>query len=268
MNAAGELFVYEEDGTIDRYNDALVNEGEASVQAGLAAGAKGAPGLAVDSEGDLYVGLSSGGGMPVVSKLEGMTGKVLIPDLDGEDSTGVAVNTMDVPANEVDEQNDVYVVNVGSIAVFGPEVAGVPGGLIERFSAPGLLGGAGVAVDGRTGVVYVSDAAADDVDVFGLEGPGVPTIEGLSVGAAVPSMADARRLSAQINPTDSDTHYEFEYGSWSCAATPWSCTESASVDIGGEGFSVGKRVSSCVGCEAGCRLSLSSGCGERVRHGL
>ena len=109
VDAGGSLFVYVE-GAVDTFNDAEVNEGEARMATGL--GGQAEPGLALDSEDDLFVGVLGAGGFPVVSKLEGITGKVLIGALDGEETTGVAVNTSDVPANEVDELNDVYALNV------------------------------------------------------------------------------------------------------------------------------------------------------------
>ena len=131
----------------------------------------------------------------------------------------------------------------------------MPGPLIQRFGTPGLREGDAVAVDGTTGMVYVADAASDAVDVFGLEGPGAPTIEGLSVRDAAPAAADARRFSAQVNPTGSDTHYHFEYGSSSCASAPGSCTASEPVDIGGEGFTIGKQASNCGACN---RVSITT----------
>ena len=178
VDAGGSLFVYVE-GAVDTFNDAVVNEGEARMTTGL--GGQAEPGLALDSEDDLFVGVLGEGEFPVVSKLEGITGKVLIGALDGEETTAVAVNTSDVPANEVDELNDVYAVNVGSVAQFAPEAGGVPGGLIQRFPSEGegeahggpiLQKGAGIAVDMRTGAVYVTDEASDDLDVFELEPPG------------------------------------------------------------------------------------------------
>ena len=206
-------------------------------------GGLGEPGFALDSEDNLFVGVLGEGAFPVVAKLEGITGKPLISQLDGEESTGVAVNTADVLSNEVDERNDVYVDNKTAIAEFAPEAEGEPGPLIQRFGAPGLAASEGVAVDHQTGAVYVTDAASDNVEVFELEPPGPPRIEDLSVESAPTPAPDARRVSAQVEPTGSDTHYYFEYGQTSCVATPSRCTKTPALptDLGG-GFA-GREVS-------------------------
>ena len=231
VDSSGSLFVYQEDGTIYRFNDAASNEVELSLQAGLTR--PGRPGFALDAEDNFYAGVQGEGGFPVVSKLEGITGNVLIEELDGEATSAVAVNPADVPANAVNERNDVYVSNGTSIAQFGPEVEGKRGALIQRFGAPGMKEGAGIAVDSQTGTVYVTDAASDNVDVFALEPVGPPKIEDLSAQPVVPPTPTARRLGAQVDPTGSDTHYYFEYGASSCTATPPSCTKTTPTDIGG-----------------------------------
>ncbi len=246
VDSDGRLFVYQKDGEIFAFSDEAANRGMYSISTGL----EGAAGLALDSGDNFYAGIKGEASLSVVAELEGITGEVLIPQLDGEDTTAVAVNTADVLSNGVDEQNDVYIDNVSetsgekqtTIAQFAPEAESEPGRLIERFRAPDLTEGAGIAVDDESGVVYVTDAASDELDVFDLEGPGPPTIEDLSAGAAVSPAPDARRLSAQINPTDSGTRYHFEYGTATCAATPSPCTSSTTEHLGGEAFAA-KEVS-------------------------
>jgi DNA-binding beta-propeller fold protein YncE len=239
VDPAGSLFVYQEDGRVFEFGDGEPGEGALVMETGL----KGAPGLALDSEDDLFVGVLGEGGFPVMSKLEGITGKVLIGALDDEDTPAVAVNTADVPANEVDERNDVYVDNVSeasgekqtTVAQFAPEAEGKAGELIQRFGAPGVAEGEAVAVDDQTGTVYTTDAASDELDVFELEPSGPPRIEGLSAQSSLPPAPDARRLSAQVDPNGADTQYYFEYGASSCTATPSSCTKSTPAELG-EGF--------------------------------
>ena len=233
ISSSGELLVYQEDGAIHAFNDAEINESISTTHAGFTS--KGMPGFAVDAEGDLYTGIE-GAGKPVVAELEGATGKVLVPDVDGEGTSAVAVNPLDVPGNDVDERDDVYIAAVGSgegmqrttVAELGPE-----GLLIQRFGAPGLREGDAVAVDADTGAVYVSDAVSGNVDVFELEPTGPPTVEGLTPASATPPTADARQLQAQVDPNGADTHYYFEYGASSCAASPSACTKSPPVDLGG-----------------------------------
>ncbi len=237
VDAGGSLFVHEEGGAVDRFTDAVVNEGESRVETGL----QGTPGLALDSEDNLFVGMLGTGGFPVVSKLEGITGKVLIGALDGEETTGVAVNTSDVPANEVVELNDVYAVSAGSVAQFAPETGGVPGALIQRFPSEGeeeahggsiLRQSAGIAVDDATGMVFVTDSTADALDAFALEAAGPVRIEGVSAQSVASLEGRAERLSARIDPDGADARYRFEYGTSSCAATPSPCTATSPVDLG------------------------------------
>lgn len=231
LDAAGSLFVYEHAGVILTFTDAAANRGLLSMPTGL--GASGEPGLALDSEDDVFVAHAPSASVPpVISKLEGLTGKLLISQLDAEDTTAVAVNTADVPANEVDEQNDVYVANVTeaggekqtTIAQFAPEAGGAPGSLIQRFTAPGLLDGQGLAVNDLTGAVYVTDATSDRLDVFELEPGGPPSIEGLQVQGAATPAPDSRRLVALLDPLGLATRYHFEYGTTSCAAYTGACT--------------------------------------------
>ncbi|MGH2865800.1 MAG: hypothetical protein ACRDJX_11210, partial [Solirubrobacteraceae bacterium] len=244
VDADGSVFVYQEDGAIYTFNDSVANTAEASLQTGL--GRKGEPGFALDSEGDFYAGVEGEGGFPVVAKLEGITGKVLIAALDGEKSTGVAVNTTDVAGNEVDEQNDVYVDNAARVAQLAPEAAGKPGAVIQRFPSAGeseahggpiVHGSHGIAVDDRTGTVFVSDSTADDLDVFELEASGRPTVDSLSAHSVVasPPLSSVMSFQAQIDPMGAQTSYYFEYGAASCAATPSACVTTPVADIG-EGF--------------------------------
>jgi DNA-binding beta-propeller fold protein YncE len=256
VDLSGKLLVHQRGGGVETFDDAVVNQGESSVQSQ----AREVPGFAVDAEGDLYAGariqsgvLESGGqfggleeeeaaqhsledeqdGLPegtfaFVVKLEHNTGDVLSPGLDLEDTTAVAVNPNDVPGNEVDELNDAYIANLAfpggqeatAIAAFAPD-----GTLIQRFGAPGLKEGDGVALDSQTGAVYVADTVSDKVDVFELEAPGRPQVDGLS------EIPNPTKLQAQINPSGSDTRYDFEYGMGSCAVSS-NCTATSEVDIG------------------------------------
>jgi DNA-binding beta-propeller fold protein YncE len=263
VDPGGSLFVSQEE-EIYRFDNQEKNKGASRVLSGAG---EAEPGLAVDSEGDLYVGTAEPQGVDafeeelteelkeegeqaglfeefdVIAKLAGATGKVRIPELDPEYTTAVAVNPAEEPGNDVSELNDVYLNNVASVggeeqttvAAFNPQ-----GGLIQRFGAPGLKDGAAVAVDSASGAVYVADAQADAVDVFALEPHGPPTVAGLSactLGSTpgCPAAPDATKLNAQVDPTGADTHYKFEYGAGRCAAVPPTCTTTPETDVG-EGF--------------------------------
>ena len=238
VDQSGSLFVYEADGTIVKFAHGEPSHGTLLLETGF----RGAPGLALDSEDNLFVGLVSEGGPPVVSELQRITGKVMIAALDGEETTAVAVNTSEMAGNRVDELDDVYALNVRSVAEFAPEAGGVPGGLIQRFPSeaeqeahggPIVQQGAGIAVDAITGTVFVTDALSDDLDVFELEPVAAPKVDGLSVQGVSAPTASARRLSAQVDPAGADTHDYFEYGATKCTATPLACTRTSAADIGG-----------------------------------
>lgn len=185
----------------------------------------------------------------VIAKLDGSTGHFLLNALDFEESTAVAVNPSDVVANGVDEEDDVYVTNlavvagekVTTVAAFGPakgsgDLAEGEGELLQRFSAPGLQEGAGIAVDSQTGAVYVSDGASDQVDVFELESPGKPSVGSVEARGTEPppTASNATTLTAAISPAGSSTRYYFEYGSAACATSACQATPPATLD--GEGF--------------------------------
>lgn len=238
VDQAGALFVSQEDGLVYEFAGGNAAEGRLVVETELA----GTPGLALDSEDNLLLGTVGAGLFPVISKFEGITGKVLIGAFDEEESTGVAVDTDDVPNNDVDELNDAYVANGASVAQFAPEADGVPGGLLQRFPShteeeahggPILVQSGGVAVDGQTGTVFVTDTGADDLAVFGLQPYAPPAVESVAAQAGQPPVAGDELLSAQVDPDGADTHYFFEYGSESCAAA--TCASSGAVDLG-EGF--------------------------------
>lgn len=267
VDARGELFVYQEDGKIFGFDDAPANEGISAQAAPETAG--GRRGFAVDGEGNFYIGDQGEAGastlqaallreaaaeyketrvpegteppFAVVAKLAANADNILVPALDYEFASGVAVNAYDESSNLVDERDDAYVLNVAgvasekttSVAEFAPQAGEhETGDLIQRFSAPELRNGDAIAVDGRTGTVYVADAAASSgtVDVFELEAPGAPRVEKLTAE----SSGAAEVLSAGVDPAGADTDYHFEYGSSLCA-TSHACNKTSPVNVG-EGF--------------------------------
>ena len=238
VTTSGSLLVYEEG--VDVFNDARMNKGLFSIETP----GRATSGLAVDSEGDLFVGRESenpeargASGQPsVIGKLSA-TGGVLIGELDDRPSSAVAVNTLDVAGEGVDELNDAYVANIGSVggeavstvAAFAPD-----GALIQRFGAPGLRDATGVAVDSRNGTVYVTDGASATLDVFELEAAGPPRLGELSASEPVDEPG-ARSVTGAVDPVGADTHAYVEYGPVSCAADPSGCARTPAEDLG-EGF--------------------------------
>jgi len=186
-------------------------------------------------ETDEDAGLVNSEHFEVITEIDGATGSAVHPELDAEYSPALAVNQGVVAksseeqkqieeALQVDERDDVYVANAASIggqpsttiAEFNPEHQ-----LVQRFGATGLKLADGIGVDPQTGIVYVADAQADDVDIFQLEPAGAPTVGGLTActiggGPHCPIATDAETLKAQVDPEGAETTYQFEYGPGSC----------------------------------------------------
>ncbi len=85
VDSSGSLFVYQRDGEIYKFDDAAEeNQSESILQSGLAEEAK--PGFAVDSEDNLYVGVTSVGELeefePLLPELEGLEGEAREERLD------------------------------------------------------------------------------------------------------------------------------------------------------------------------------------------
>jgi hypothetical protein len=239
VDAGGNLYVYDSEGVVDVFNDATANLGRFSVETAFAAAS---PGLALDSETNLYVGhlsqnvdaIGPSGEPPVVAKIEHMTGETLIEELDQEATSAVAVDTGEGDAAYVANAHTAGGKPASTIAAFTP--AGV---LIQRFGAGTLGTASGVAVDTATHDVYVTDLAAGKVDVFKLESPGPPKIDALSScqAGSTSSTSCAKqpggvKLNAQIDPSGADTHAYFEYGAAPCSSGPSACTKSPETDLG------------------------------------
>jgi hypothetical protein len=174
----------------------------------------------------------------VGAEFEAATGEETNPLLDLADTTAIAVNQAQEPGNLVDELGDVYLdtrevhggVEVTTVAELDPQ-----GTLIQRFGTGGLQHGDAVAVESKTGSVLVADEASDKIDVFKLEPPGPPKVDGLSTcveEAGCPMAKDVTPLRAEIDPEGEDTSYRFEYGTESCATEPSPCTATNETSIG------------------------------------
>ncbi len=167
------------------------------------------PGFAVDGNGDFYVAYEEAQGGFRVAKLD-HTGKVLIAEVDGEESAGVAVEQTN---------DDSLIENLTSVGVFDPE-----GRELERLGAGQLTEGQGIGVNGASGFLYVADAGAKKVLVFAPKPVEAPLIEDESFSEV---SAEGARLAGIVNPRseagEAETEYEFQYGR---CATASSCAES------------------------------------------
>jgi DNA-binding beta-propeller fold protein YncE len=171
-------------------------------------------GLTVNPAEELYVA----NGFPDVGKFTAAGTEVgeLFPE-GGSDFTGLAV---DETSNVLylDREDAVLAVS-GSCPPPEKECK-----VFESFGAPQLSGGAGVAVDPETDVVFVANTATDVVDVFPLEPVAPPLVTGgftqdvTATGATLGGEVDPRSL-----PEEPETEYYFEYGE---CQTPTSCPTS------------------------------------------
>ncbi|HWX45039.1 MAG TPA: hypothetical protein VNY52_06925 [Solirubrobacteraceae bacterium] len=110
-------------------------------------------GFALDSEDSFYIGLKPelSQKLTVPTKFS-KTAEVLAGQLDGEETTGLAVDL---------SSDDVYVDHGTSVAAYG--LAGSP---LERFGAAQMQASEGIAVNSATGSVYTADTSSQAIDVF------------------------------------------------------------------------------------------------------
>ncbi len=240
VDASGNLYLYDSEGVADVFSGAQPNVARFNVETAFVTGT---PGLALDSESNLYVGhlstnvdaIGSEGEPPVIGEAERTSGETLSEELEPEASSAVAVDT--------GEADSVYVANPHVVAGKPSSTVAAfthAGALTERFGAGTLGTATGLAVDPHTHIVYVTDAAAGDVDVFKLETAGPPKVSGLSSCATGPAGSNAGctgspnavKLNALVDPSGSDTSAHFEYGTAPCGSGPGACAASAPSDLG------------------------------------
>jgi hypothetical protein len=157
------------------------------------------------------------------------TGETAISELDRQNTTGVAVDQASAEGSPFGEagKGDVYVDNGSSVAAYSAS-----GAIIQHFGAGDITQGMGVAVNAKTGDVYVVDGGADKVEVFEPEPAGEPAVEGLSALNLTPSEV---QLSAQVDPQGADTHYYFQFGTVDCVVNPSACSDvpaAPGIDLG------------------------------------
>jgi hypothetical protein len=231
-DSSGKLWIYQGNAQVDTFSNALANVFlPPSVGSGVFGGAN--PGFAVDSEDDLYVKTFFYG----ISKINS-SGEVLIVDFDsliGESDSA------EVPSGVAVEltTNDVYIDDANNENAVG--LFSSTGEFIESFGSEQLIKGIGIAVDSKTGEVYVADKVADKVDSFVREPPGPPAVESESISDVA---AGSATFDASINPRGPSTEYRFEYGACSslsvtsCAGSPYEAKVPIPDGQVGSGFSI------------------------------
>lgn len=196
--------------TLAQFNDAVSNE-LVGAPFNLSIEKLGTlePGLAVDRQGDLYAkGQFGEFSRDAVAKLTS-SGEVLSRVVGNEIGYWPAVEF---------SSGDLYMGQEGKVSRYTSE-----GTLLEVLGEGHLQDAMGVAVNSATGNVYVADGQAFDVDVFSLEPPARPTLEGVETVSDV--AAESATLEGQINPRGVSSEYRFEYGRCATSAAS-SCASS------------------------------------------
>jgi hypothetical protein len=167
--------------------------------------------VAVDSHGAVYVSHYEGEvekfaptEFPVTASTEYPTGVKVDLAIDPETAYAISLD----PATD-----DLYVVEHIDLEHSQVEQLDEEGNPLSVFAAAGEPGhpeySEGIAINGETGDVYVSDARGQQqVEVFTPPPPVPPTVESTTVTKVSTSSANFR---AQINPNLFQTHYHFEY---------------------------------------------------------
>jgi hypothetical protein len=211
VDAEGKLWVYQESKEIDDYSGAEPNVFLESRVSAAENKKQADPGLAVDSQDDLYVAHNAPlSGEPGIAKLNSK-GEVINPPgevLGGEGpKRGVAVDL---------SNNDVYLDSVRENLSNGNheyqlEEFAAGGTPLETFGAEQFAdgGGGALAVDSSSHDVYVADTSTNSIDVYAAFTIPVK-VDSESVASVEPTAAT---FEAEIDPGDTEAPYHFEYGS-------------------------------------------------------
>jgi hypothetical protein len=218
VDPGGVLWVVAGWDQIDQFNDALANEYVSSLKPkfpntnGAKSNVLSFKGLALDSEDNLY----TGSWPSIFEKFTVPTefnkrGEALVEELDGEETTGFAVDL---------SSNDVYVDHETGVAVYGSSHS-----LIERFGSSQMSLSEGIAVDSATGTVYASNASSQEIDVFTAF-----VVPDVTTGSASSFAETSVTVGGVVNPDGLPvTSCVFEYGtsasygqSAPCSASPGS----------------------------------------------
>ncbi len=189
VDGSGNVWVYEQNGNVDEFSDTGSFLGQFDT------GATGSYGLAVGSNGDIYLVLDQDESVGKYTS----TGTMLV-QWPGSEGRALAVN---------ESTNNVFLATKrnGLIEELGPfgEPYGEP--LLE-FGLGTIERSFGIAVNDTTGTLYASQPKADKVAVFkALVFPDATT------GAASEAKATSVKLEGIVNPSGEPvTSCQFEYG--------------------------------------------------------
>ncbi len=150
---------------------------------------------------------------------EGAFLEALNAGLDSQPTTAVATDqasSASTPLGEI-ARGDVYLANGAIVSAL--DSSGEP---IQRIELPGTAPSSdGVALDAKTGVLYVADSTNGRLDVFAPAAAGKPIVGGVFPQDETPT---STKLIARIDPNGATTAYSVQYGTAACLSEPASCT--------------------------------------------
>jgi hypothetical protein len=236
VDTHGVLWIAWQSGAITHYTDAVENKRvpEPEIFYEPFAPEFPRPGFAVNSRGDLYIDVEPGGSEEAKHPCEAVPcdvlalrddgegeflpefGEALTEGFEGTTATGVAV----------DQTTDgVYVAHPHFITAYDSHQ-----GFAQTFGEGHLVRTGGIAVDGPTQDVFVTDAATGALEMYVAEqAVAAPTVDGLSARGVTASAAEA---STQVDPRGAATTVTFEYGPGSCAGGGCTTLEPEAIPAG------------------------------------
>jgi DNA-binding beta-propeller fold protein YncE len=150
--------------------------------------------------------------------------------LDSQDTAAVAVDLASGASTPLGEaaNGDVYVANGATVTALDPS-----GDLVQHIELPGTAPrGGGVALESKTGALYVADSSNRQIDVLKPATSEKPIVDSIHCEGENPSTACAQdltptsaRLTSRIDPNGAETTFYFQYGTASCVEHESSCTD-------------------------------------------
>ncbi len=192
-DTAGHVWVWtSSDGTVDEYSESL------SLIASYVTGRGTKPGIAVDTHGSVYVLFGNG-------SIGRLSPPAYEQNNEASNGGGTALAANPVTSNIFEDEGS----RIIEWPAFGegPGTLGLWGRPEEEFGE--LQNSQGIAVDGKTGALYASEASANDVEPFGLIVTPSPVVVSENTADLT---GKGGLLLAEINAENNATTYHFEYG--------------------------------------------------------
>lgn len=138
--------------------------------------------------------------------------------LDSQTTAAVAADQASDASTPLGEsaKGDVYLAN-------GPTVTALDSGgaLLQHLELPGTAPHSdGVALESKTGALYVADSTNGQVDMFTPAASGKPIVDGVLPQDQTPT---STKLITRIDPNGATTAYSVQYGTTACLSEPASC---------------------------------------------